>query len=128
MNFIPAKLTETSGGLALHLDGGIVLPVPATRTARYKPHVGQDGIVLGIRPEHVTDAGEGASAPGIAPFDIRLDVIEPMGHETLVYFTIGGETHCGRVHPDAGAADGQPLRLAADLNHMHLMDAAGTVL
>ncbi|MBX9991150.1 ABC transporter ATP-binding protein [Phreatobacter oligotrophus] len=128
MNFIPAKLTEASGALVLHLDGGIVLPVPATRTARYKPYLGQDGLVLGIRPEHVTDAGDGAPAPGIAPFDIRLDVIEPMGHETLVYFTIGGETHCGRVHPDAGAAGGQPMRLAADLNHMHLMDAAGVVL
>ncbi|MCZ8313820.1 sn-glycerol-3-phosphate ABC transporter ATP-binding protein UgpC [Phreatobacter sp.] len=128
MNFIPARLTETSGALVLHLDGGIVLPVPASRTARYKTYAGQDGLVLGIRPEHVTEAGDGTLGPGIAPFDIGLDVIEPMGHETLVYFTIGGETHCGRVHPDAGAADGQPMRLAADLNHMHLMDAAGVVL
>jgi multiple sugar transport system ATP-binding protein len=67
-------------------------------------------------------------APGVAPFDVTLDVIEPMGNETLVYFTVAGETMCGRVSPGAGAADGAPMKLAADLNHMHLMDAEGTVI
>ena len=27
------------------------------------------------------------------------------------------------VSPNAGAADGKPLRLAADLNNMHLIDS-----
>jgi len=58
-----------------------------------------------------------------------LDVTEPMGMETLIYFLIEGEEICGRVNPNAGARDGAPLRLAIDLNNMHLLDeATGVVL
>jgi multiple sugar transport system ATP-binding protein len=45
-----------------------------------------------------------------------------MGMETLVYFGIDGTTVCGRVNPNAGAREGQLMRLAADLNNMHLID------
>jgi multiple sugar transport system ATP-binding protein len=127
MNFVPVKLEQASGGLNLLVNGSIVLPVPASRTERYKPLVGKEGLVLGLRPEHITETSP-TMEPGVAPFDITLDVIEPMGNETLVYFTIAGEAICGRVNPNAGAADGQPMRLAANLNHMHLMDAEGVVL
>ena len=127
MNFVPVKLEQASGGLNLLVNGSIVLPVPASRTERYKPLAGKEGLVLGLRPEHITETSP-TMEPGVAPFDITLDVIEPMGNETLVYFTIAGEALCGRVNPNAGAADGQPMRLAANLNHMHLMDAEGVVL
>jgi multiple sugar transport system ATP-binding protein len=127
MNFIPIKLEEASGGLSLRVNDSIVLPVPAARTARYKSFVGQAGLLLGLRPEHITETGP-TPEPGVAPFDMKLDVIEPMGNETLVYFTIGSDTMCGRVNPEAGAADGQMMRLAADLKHMHLIDAKGDVV
>ena len=62
--------------------------------------------------------------PGEVPFEAKLDVTEPMGMETLVYFPLNGTQVCGRVNPNAGARDGAPLRLAADLNNMHLIDEA----
>jgi multiple sugar transport system ATP-binding protein len=49
--------------------------------------------------------------------------------ETFVYFTIGGTEICARVNPSVGARDGQQLRLAADLNNMHVIDSeTGLVL
>ena len=49
--------------------------------------------------------------------------------ETLVYFTLEGTQICGRVNPSAGARDGAPLRLAVDLNNMHLLnEGTGAVL
>ena len=59
-----------------------------------------------------------------------LDVTEPMGMETLIYFTLeGAEEICGRVNPNAGARDGGPLRLSMDLNNMHLLnEVTGAVL
>ena len=49
--------------------------------------------------------------------------------ETLVYFTLEGMQICGRVNPNAGARAGAPLRLAVDLNNMHLLnEATGAVL
>ena len=73
--------------------------------------------------------GHGPPEPGIEAFDAVLDVTEPMGMETLIYFTLEGAQVCGRVNPNAGAQDGAPLRLAVDLNNMHLLnEVTGAVL
>ena len=58
-----------------------------------------------------------------------LDVVEPMGMETMVFFSVDGTEVCARVEPERRRARGRPMRLAANLNHMHLIDdAAGRVL
>jgi len=51
-----------------------------------------------------------------------IDVVEPMGMETLVYFTIMGAEVCGRVNPNAGATAAKSMKLRADLSNMHLID------
>ena len=85
-------------------------------------------MLLGIRPEHITEARMHPE-PGVEGFDAVLDVTEPMGMETLIYFTLEGAQICGRVNPNAGARDGQPLRLAVDLNNMHLLnEGTGAVI
>jgi multiple sugar transport system ATP-binding protein len=55
-------------------------------------------------------------------FDVTLEVTEPMGMETLVYFLIGNTEICGRVNPNSGAKDGGPMKLCADMANMHLID------
>jgi hypothetical protein len=39
------------------------------------------------------------SEPGVETFNTVLDVTEPMGMETLIYFTMEGTQVCGRVNP-----------------------------
>ena len=51
-----------------------------------------------------------------------LDVIEPMGVETMVFFSVGGTEICARVEPSSVPQQGQPMRLYANLNHMHPID------
>ena len=121
MNFIPCNLTDEGGQLNLRINNGLSLPVPAARASKYAHHKGNGSVLLGIRPEHLTEA-KPQLEPGVATFDAELDVTEPMGMETLVYFPINGETICGRVNPMAGAKEGAHLKMAADLNNMHLID------
>ncbi len=128
MNFIPCKLEEAAGALRARLSDTISLPVPANRTARYKPHVGKSSLLAGLRPEHIREEPRHAE-PDLHVFEVALDVTEPMGMETLVYFTIEGTEVCGRVNPNAGATDGAKMRLAAELANMHLIDdSTGKVL
>ena len=102
--------------------------LPPARAARYQSVPREERLLLGIRPEHLTEAN-GHAAPGVETFEPVLDVTEPMGMETLVYFTVDGTQICGRVDPGAGAHDGAPLRLAVDLNNMHLLnEGTGAVL
>jgi multiple sugar transport system ATP-binding protein len=128
MNFIPCRVEEANGGLSVRLTNDLTFPVPPARAAQYQSH-GQNGkLLLGLRPEHITEAGNHLE-PGEVPFDANLEVTEPMGMETLVYFPVNGTQVCGRVNPNAGARDGAPLRLAANLNNMHLIDeASGKVI
>jgi multiple sugar transport system ATP-binding protein len=85
-------------------------------------------LLLGLRPEHITEA-KAHPEPGVESFEAVLDVTEPMGMETLIYFTLEGVQVCGRVNPNAGARDGGPLRLAVDLNNMHLLnEVTGAVI
>jgi multiple sugar transport system ATP-binding protein len=49
--------------------------------------------------------------------------------ETLIYFPLEGTLVCGRFNPNAGARDGGALRLAVDLNNMHLLnEVTGAVI
>ncbi|WP_063683463.1 ABC transporter ATP-binding protein [Bradyrhizobium stylosanthis] len=128
MNFLPCRLEDVGGTLQLRLTDRIAFALPAARAARYNALPRTDKLLLGIRPEHLTEA-HAHLGPGIETFDTVLDVTEPMGMETLVYFGLDGTPVCGRVDPNAGAKDGAPMRLAMDLNNMHLLnEETGAVL
>ena len=128
MNLMPCGLEETAGALRVRLNGEVAFPVPANRTARYRPYVGRSELLFGLRPEHILER-RSQLEPNQEMFEVALEVTEPMGMETLVYFGINGVEVCGRVNPNAGAQAGQRMRLVADLDHMHLIDdASGKVL
>ncbi|MDW8444441.1 MAG: sn-glycerol-3-phosphate ABC transporter ATP-binding protein UgpC [Acetobacteraceae bacterium] len=122
MNMIPARLLPVGAALAVALEGGPTLPVPAERTARYAAHVGRD-LLFGIRPEHITEATR-TDRPNLAMMDVTLDVVEPMGMETLVHFRLGPTSVCARVDPQAAGAPGEAMRLAVQMDRMHLIDPA----
>src|SRR5579883_1231755 len=121
MNFIPCRLEEAGGALAVRL-GNQVLPIPTGRTASYRSHLGKD-MVLGLRPEHLTEAHPHAE-PGMAELSLAVEVVEPMGMETMVYTTVNGTSTCARVDPIAARQPGETMRFLADMRHMHLIDPA----
>ena len=122
MNFLPARLVGDAGNLAVQLEDGQTLPIPGARTARYAPHHNEP-MLLGLRPEHLTDMLD-PNRPGLAPMHITVDVVEPMGMETLVHFFQGGAPAIARVNPDSTARPGEVLTLQADMTNMHLIDTA----
>src|SRR6516225_6659063 len=121
MNFLPCRLEDAGGRLNIRLTDRLSFPLPPQRAARYQNVPRNDKLLLGIRPEHLTETSAHLES-GVEPFDAVLDVTEPMGMETLVYFTLEGNQVCGRVNPNACARDGGALRLAMDLNNMHLLN------
>jgi multiple sugar transport system ATP-binding protein len=140
MNFIPCRLAKEGEKLVVKLTNGVSLPVPAERTARYMPFQGKD-MILGIRPEHMAVL-PGDNRPGFAPLDVDIDITEPMGMETVIYFYLAGGAPgalgevgkdgagdvapplCARIDPDVTAPPGGKLTLSDDMNHMHLIDPA----
>jgi len=120
MNFVPCRLEQSGADLSVKLTDALSFPVPAARVTRYEPHVGK-ALVFGLRPEHITEPRHERGE--LHPFSVTPDVVEPMGMETMVYFKLNGAEVCGRVEPSSATGPGQPMRLCADLNRMHLIDA-----
>jgi len=122
MNFVPGRVVNGGKNLSIRLGDNLTLPLPESRTARYKAYVDKE-VIFGLRPEDIIETRT-ELPPGSASFDVQLDVVEPMGMETMVYFIVEGVEVCGRVNPAAAKNAGEMMTLVADLNHMHLIDPA----
>ena len=96
------------------------LAVPPQRVDRYAPFTGKE-MTLGLRPEHLTEIKD-QEKPNVVRFDATVDVLEPMGMETMVHFFIDGQPVCARIDPNTPAAPREILPLAADMNNMHLIE------
>jgi multiple sugar transport system ATP-binding protein len=125
MNFLRCRLEQNGVGVRVRLSDTVSLPVPATQSGRCKSVIGKE-LIFGLRPEHITEQRRSDQQ---GEFAATLDVVEPMGMETMVYFTVDGQEVCGRVDPGSAAGPGEPMKLCANLDHMHLIDPqSGAVL
>ena len=116
MNFLPGDLT--AGGTAIRLSTGNTLPLPGARPA------GQDTlpVTIGIRPEHIAVAN-GATPPGPGELRLLVDLIEPLGSETVVHGRLEQpepQDLVIRLAGHAPAGDRLAIRLLPE--HLHLFD------
>src|ERR1700748_229541 len=56
MNFLPCRLEEVGGAPRIRLTDRIAFPLPAARAAQYQSVPRSEKLLLGIRPEHLTEA------------------------------------------------------------------------
>ncbi|WP_406858460.1 sn-glycerol-3-phosphate ABC transporter ATP-binding protein UgpC [Alsobacter sp. KACC 23698] len=111
MNLIPAHRRQ--GGVMLG-ESGPVLPYPV-------PGADRDDLVLGVRPEDVQVA-LGDAEPG--RFDIAsvVEVVEPLGADTLVFTQAAGHPVTVRVRPEIRPSPGDDLMLRLNMDRAHLFD------
>jgi multiple sugar transport system ATP-binding protein len=75
---------------------------------------------IGIRPEHVITGELAAGAP--QKFTTMVDLVEPMGSDTLVYATLDGKMFRIRMDGQAKVAPGQSLPIGIDPSRASLFD------
>jgi len=120
MNFIPCRLEENGSSLQVRLSDTIALPVPDSQATRYRPSAGRE-LIFGLGPEHITEPRRGERDEARS-FNATLDVVEPVGMETRVYFRLDGTEVCGRVDPASAGQSGETMRLCANTDQMHPID------
>ena len=79
--------------------------------------------MFGIRPEAIHDLLTVASAEPSRTADVKVEVSEPMGAETLLYLDTGATSFVARVNPTDRFESGQRVQVTFDLTHAHLFDA-----
>jgi multiple sugar transport system ATP-binding protein len=133
MNLVEAEIED--GALRF---GGYAIPLPAHST----PPTGN--VIAGIRPEAFEDAA--FAAPSLPQIDAQVEVVEELGADTHVIFTVDaprvdvsevreaagdedaalvavdGSLFTARVDPGTEARPGTHLRLAVDPARFHYFD------
>jgi multiple sugar transport system ATP-binding protein len=118
MNFLAATIVPQNEALAAKLADGTMLAIPRRRTAAYSHYVNKS-VTLGLRPESITQR---VNKPEAVPFEANVDLVEPLGLETMVYFMVGTTTVCARVDPASGPHAGSRMAFSANMDQMHLFD------
>ena len=75
-------------------------------------------VILGLRPEHIR-AGSGAGVD----FTATVQVVEPLGADTLVHFSIGDAVLTARLEPQNQPEPGSRIGLTIAPQHLSLFDA-----
>ncbi len=120
MNLLEGQLISRDD--QLFVEGkDFVLRVPPERASLIDRYAGRD-VVVGIRPEHIFDRAEVAEAPPGSTFTARIDLVEPLGSETLIHAIVGGQPLVAKVSPDTELRRGHIVELVVDTRHLHIFD------
>ncbi len=112
MNLFDVDLRAT-GGEPTVTGKGLSVPVPE----RLRPHLGdQTKLVLGVRPEHLSEAVDGPHMTA------RVDMLEPLGAEVHALGDVEGQPIVASLEPDTAVRVGGPVGLRMDLDQIHLFD------
>ena len=120
MNFVDCTVEQRAERLCF-VNRDMQLGVPPGQAARLAGHIGRP-VTIGIRPEDLWSAEHHTAAD--ATIDARVEVVEPLGHETLLDMNAGHARLVGRFRPDATVRPGEPIRLAVDVARLHAFDSA----
>jgi len=123
MNFIDAQLKESGGTIAVAFEGGQALPLATRQAGAFREQVGRK-VLFGVRPEHLTNTftAETRDTGSIVPLDIPVEIIEPLGADTLVFSRLGGREIISRITTTAGVQPGGTTRVHVDMERTHLFD------
>ncbi|TPK43293.1 ABC transporter ATP-binding protein [Mesorhizobium sp. B2-5-4] len=116
MNFVEGQL-ET-GTTAVFKTGDLNIPLDRYSFDGTGDKSGP--CVFGIRPEHVV-FGEVANSMPFAT-DAAVEIVEPMGSDTLVWTKLGGRIFSFRVEAEKTLRNGDPIRIGFDPARASLFD------
>jgi len=121
MNFFPAKLKKEQGNLFVETDA-FTVQIPAERAAPYMALEGKK-VIFGIRPEDIHN-------PNFTPPNIhtekaaaKVDVIELMGNEIVLYLMSGSNNYVARVDPRSDYHVNDQIQIAFNMDRVHIFDA-----
>jgi sn-glycerol 3-phosphate transport system ATP-binding protein len=110
MNFLSAIMTNT--GTAAKLEAG---PLLQFADGRWNASDGQ-ALTIGIRPEHIRMNPDG--------IPLRIDLVEPLGSETLVHGRLAAPGEAALVMRIAGRApESDILSIEFPAEDIHVFDA-----
>ncbi|QEN05452.1 sn-glycerol-3-phosphate ABC transporter ATP-binding protein UgpC [Thiospirochaeta perfilievii] len=117
MNTVRAKVREENGKVIVD-EGGFVVTVPADKEEVMRTYVGKD-VLMGIRPE---DSAVDTSATQAAYIKGTIEVVEPLGDETILYVSTADHQIVCKVEPTSIVKVGEELTLTPNVDKIKFFD------
>src|SRR5690606_30829858 len=97
------------------------LPKPHVDLLKEKGYEDKE-VILGIRPEHITDKPIELEANPNSTFTFEVDVAELLGSETIIYTNVDNQRLVAKVDARADLKIGSKVDLAFKLSYCHFFD------
>lgn len=118
MNFINGKIVQ-SDKLYFAIDNlNVKIALEETHNKKLQKYRDKE-ITIGIRPEDVLLSTEKSLAEDIS---VRIEVVEPMGNETLLYFTLQDTQMIVRGNPNQYYKAGGVYSMHFNISKIHFFD------
>ena len=124
MNFINGVLEKKGADLYFTFEEGaqsIKLSDDKANDEALKPYYGQE-VVLGIRPEGLSDEERNLEAYKDSVLEAYVDVTELMGAEIYLYLKIGETNLISRVSSRSQSRAGDKIKISFDTSRIHIFD------
>ncbi|WP_199621583.1 ABC transporter ATP-binding protein [Paenibacillus alkalitolerans] len=123
MNFLNGSLSEEAGDVRFKSNKvNVVIPEGKAKILRERGYIGKE-VILGVRPEDIHQEPIFLEASPNSIVEANIEVAENLGHEMFLYLGgIGKESAIARVDGRAGLKEGQNVKLAFDMNKIHIFD------
>ena len=99
------------------MNDDLSFPIEKKKEVDLKGFLGKE-VLLGIRPENINEKNDKESIKT----KVKIDIVEPLGMETMVYFSINKVQLCGKVSPDNDLRDGTIIPLYFSKDSFYIID------
>lgn len=124
MNFIQGTVVRKGDDIAVKLAEDLVVALDKTKydVEAVQAYLDKE-VIVGIRPEVLSDSEEAVQANPSATFKAHVDVVEMLGAETYLYLTASGLTLTARVDPTVSRSKvGDDVAIVVDRLRVALFD------
>ncbi len=123
MNLVPARIVGDGDNLNIRFNDRFSIPVPKKEGITIRP---ETDVIMGLRTEDFTVDNGNGGFPEEWRVDGVVEVIEPLGGETHMHMDFNGIPLIAKSEGRRVFTVGQKLRMAMNLNHLHIFDADTT--
>ena len=120
MNFIEATVSK-NGGTPVVDTGAFQVHLPESKAAALQSYIGKT-VILGLRPEDIHDKALTKITDMTNATRMKVDVVEPMGANSIIYLTAGQHTLLADVDAETKAKEGGDFDAVIDASAAHVFD------
>lgn len=121
MNFINGKIINNNGAFFASEKGSLSLTLNKNYSDKLRNYYNKE-VWLGIRPEDIYDTVTTSSKPEFSKIEVQLSVVEPMGNEIFLYFSLDDNQFVARIPAREKPDPNTKRQLYIDTSKLHFFD------